>query len=143
MIPNNIESFENNRNHRRSTGFEQFRSSHSEVFLEKHVLKICAKFTGEQPCRSVISILVAKQLTLRYTLVQVFSCKFSAYFQNTFSLEHLWWAASYGFSALLIVISVSGFYNHHPHHYHALQGYFHLGDLLLTHSYPMHPFSSP
>ena len=30
------------------------RSSHSEVFLEKSVLKICRKFTGEHPCRSAI-----------------------------------------------------------------------------------------
>ena len=33
-----------------------FRSSHQEVFLGKSVLKICSKFTGEYPCRSVISI---------------------------------------------------------------------------------------
>ena len=33
-----------------------FRSSHSEVFLRKGVLKICSKFTGEHPCRSAISI---------------------------------------------------------------------------------------
>ena len=33
-----------------------FRSSHPEVFLERDVLKICSKFTGEHPCRSVISI---------------------------------------------------------------------------------------
>ena len=33
-----------------------FRSSHPEVFHEKGVLKLCSKFTGEQPCRSVISI---------------------------------------------------------------------------------------
>ena len=32
------------------------RSSRPEVFLEKDVLKICSKFTGEHPCRSVISI---------------------------------------------------------------------------------------
>ena len=32
------------------------RSSRSEVFLVKGVLKICSKFTGEYPCRSVISI---------------------------------------------------------------------------------------
>ena len=32
------------------------RSSHPEVFLIKSVLKICCKFTGEHPCRSVISI---------------------------------------------------------------------------------------
>ena len=31
------------------------RSSHPEVFLEKGVLKICSKFTGEHPCRSVKS----------------------------------------------------------------------------------------
>ena len=32
------------------------RSSHPKVFLVKGVLKICFKFTGEHPCRSVISI---------------------------------------------------------------------------------------
>ena len=31
------------------------RSSHPEVFLRKGVLKIHSKFTGENPCRSVIS----------------------------------------------------------------------------------------
>ena len=33
-----------------------FKSSHPEVFLEKGVLKICSKFTGEHQCRSTISI---------------------------------------------------------------------------------------
>ena len=33
-----------------------FRSSCSELFLVKGVLKICSKFTGEYPCPSVISI---------------------------------------------------------------------------------------
>ena len=32
------------------------RSSHPEVFLRKGVLKICSKFTGENPGRSVISL---------------------------------------------------------------------------------------
>ena len=32
------------------------RSSPPEVFLEKGVLKICIKFTGEYPCQSVVSI---------------------------------------------------------------------------------------
>ena len=32
------------------------RSSPSEVFLGKGVLKLCRKFTGKHPCRSVISI---------------------------------------------------------------------------------------
>ena len=32
------------------------RSSPSEVFLGKGVMEICSKFTGEHPCRSMISI---------------------------------------------------------------------------------------
>ena len=32
------------------------KSSHPKVFLGKGVLKKCNKFTGEHPCRSVISI---------------------------------------------------------------------------------------
>ena len=49
------------------------RSSSSEVFLGKVVLKICSKFTGEHPCRSVISI----KLLCNF--------KFTEYFQNIFS----------------------------------------------------------
>ena len=37
---------------------------------------------------------VALQLYWNRTLTWVFSCKFVAYFQNTFSKEHLWVAAS-------------------------------------------------
>ena len=37
-------------------GFSNSRSRCPEVFLGKGVLKICCKFTGEDPCRSVISI---------------------------------------------------------------------------------------
>ena len=33
-----------------------FRSSRPEVFLVKGVLEMCSRFTGEHPCRSVISI---------------------------------------------------------------------------------------
>ena len=35
---------------------EMTRSSRPEVFLKEGVLKKCSKFTGEHPCRSVISI---------------------------------------------------------------------------------------
>ena len=45
------------------------RSSHSEVFLIKGVLKICSKFTREHPCRSVISIKLQSnftEITLRH-----------------------------------------------------------------------------
>ena len=37
-------------------GFANIRSSHPEVLFAKVILKICSKFTGEHPCRSVISI---------------------------------------------------------------------------------------
>ena len=53
------------------------RSSHPEVFLVKSVLKICNKFTGEHPYRSVISI-------LKSHFGVVFCCKCAAYFENTF-----------------------------------------------------------
>ena len=39
------------------------RSSRSEVFLVKGVLKICSKSTGEHPCRSVISFI---EIALRH-----------------------------------------------------------------------------
>ena len=54
------------------------RSNQSEVFLGKGVLKIYSKFTGENPYRS------AKQLYWHHSSAWVFSCKFAAYFQNTF-----------------------------------------------------------
>ena len=40
----------------------KYRSNPPEVFLRKGVLKICSRFTGEQPCRSVISIKFANLL---------------------------------------------------------------------------------
>ena len=38
--------------------FSKIRGSRPEVFLRKGVLKICSKFTGEHPCRIVISIIL-------------------------------------------------------------------------------------
>ena len=46
-----------------------FRSSRLEVFLGKSALKICGKFTGYHPCRSVISIKLQSnfiEITLRH-----------------------------------------------------------------------------
>ena len=37
---------------------------------------------------------IAKQLYRNHTSAWVFSCNFAVYFQNTFSEEHLWMAAS-------------------------------------------------
>ena len=45
------------------------RRSHPEVFLGKGILKICSKFTGEHPCRRVISIKLKSnfvEITLRH-----------------------------------------------------------------------------
>ena len=36
--------------------YSYYKYSRPEVFLRKGLLKICRKFTGEHPCRSVISI---------------------------------------------------------------------------------------
>ena len=46
-----------------------FRSSRLEMFLRKGVLKTCNKFTGKQPCRSVISMKLQSnfiEITLRH-----------------------------------------------------------------------------
>ena len=66
--------------------FKQLQKQPSRGVLKKRCSKIYSKFTGEHPCRSAISI---KFLTS----ARAFSCKFAAYFQNTFSQEHLWVAA--------------------------------------------------
>ena len=38
--------------------------SYQEVFLGKGVLKICSKFPGEHPCRSVVSMKLKVTVTL-------------------------------------------------------------------------------
>ena len=51
------------------------RSSHPDVFLEKGVLKICSKFTGEHPCQRVISIKLLcnfVEITLRHGFSPVY-----------------------------------------------------------------------
>ena len=63
------------------------------MFLGKVVLKIFGNFTRTIIPKCYFSK-VAKQLYWNRTSAWVFSCKFDAYFQNTFSAEHLWVAAS-------------------------------------------------
>ena len=78
-----------------------FRSSPSEVFEGKGVLKIQSKFTGEHPCRSTISIKLQSnfiETTLRHgcspvNLQHIFRTPFP---RNTFGLLLLtdclmWW----------------------------------------------------
>ena len=88
-----------------STELEVFkhRSSHPEVFLEKGVLKICSKFTGEHPCRSAISIkLQSKATLLKSHLSLAVSCKFAVYFQNTFG----WLLLDYTSNTPCIIVMV-------------------------------------
>ena len=49
----------------------RLRSSRPELFLEKSVLKICSKFTGEHPCRSAISIIIEVALRHGCSLVNL------------------------------------------------------------------------
>ena len=107
---------ESTRTHKEPTRISK--SSHSQVFLEKSVLKICTKFTGEHPCRSAISVNL------------VFSCKFAEYFQNTFSTEHLWMATSWfrdsgwflvGFD--LFLVGSGGFTLYHLHQIKPFSGF--------------------
>ena len=64
-----------------------YRSSPPEVLLGKSILKICSKFTGEHPYRSVISVKFLKlhckfiEIALRYG---VFSCKFAVFPEHLF-----------------------------------------------------------
>ena len=67
------------------------RSSPSELFLGKGVLETYTKFTREHPCSTVISI---KSLCNFIKFALLHSCKFAAYFQNTFLWERLWRVAS-------------------------------------------------
>ena len=61
-----------------------YRNSRPEVFLRKVVLKICCRFTGEHPCRSVISIKLQRnfvEIALRHgcstvNLLQIFRTLF-------------------------------------------------------------------
>ena len=55
------------------------RSSHPEVFLEKGVLKICSKFTGKHPWRSVISI--------KLNLMHIFTTSFLKNISGPLRLE--------------------------------------------------------
>ena len=62
-----------------------FKSSRSEVFLEKGVLKICNKFTGKHACQSAISIKLQSnfiEIALRHgcppvNLLHIFRIPFS------------------------------------------------------------------
>ena len=54
------------------------KKSHPEVFLEKLLWKYAANLQEIHPCRSAGNFI---EIALRYGCI---SCKFAAYFQNTF-----------------------------------------------------------
>ena len=58
------------------TDIPTYRSSPSEVFLVKAVLKICSKFTGGHPCRNAISIKLQSQRS-PVNLLHIFRTPFS------------------------------------------------------------------
>ena len=73
------------------TYFTHFRSSRPEMFLRKNVLKICSRFTGERPCRSVISIKLLCnfiEIVLRYGC---FPAHFLHIFRATFPKDTSGW----------------------------------------------------
>ena len=84
------------------------RSNSLELFLGKGILKIRSKFTGEHWCGSAISL----QLYLNRTSVWVFSYKFAAYFQNTFSYKYFWRVTSIDLTGQQsLLLSYTSLYN--------------------------------
>ena len=82
-------NFNSNSGSERDSNTGVFRSSPPEVFLGKDVLKICSKFPGEHPCRSVISIkLLCKfiEITLRHgcSLVNLLHISRTPFYMNTY-----------------------------------------------------------
>ena len=81
------------------------RSNTPEGFLT------CSRFTGEHQYQSVILIKLLWQLYWNRTSTWVFCYKFAAYFQNTFSKECFWRAAS-GKTFLLFSLDYQTYYIH-------------------------------
>ena len=71
---------------------------HKEAALQRcpweKLIKNMEQIYRRTPMPKCDFIKVAKQLYWNCTSAWVFSCKFTAYFQNTFSQEHLWVAVS-------------------------------------------------
>ena len=88
-----VSYFRNSQNHPWWSSFflkllAQYRSSLSEVFLAKGVLKICRKFTGEHPCRSMILIkllYIFIEITLqhRFSPVNLLHIFRTCFYKNT------------------------------------------------------------
>ena len=74
--------------------FRQYQKQSPRGVLEKRCSENMPQIYRRTPISKCDFNKVAKQLYWYHTSAWVFSCKFVAYFQNTFSQEHLWVAAS-------------------------------------------------
>ena len=78
-----------------------FGSIHPEVFLRKSVLKICSKFTGQHPCRSVISIKLL--CTSPVNLLHIFRTTFPRNTSGRLLLKIGLWKIIFGFELNLFL----------------------------------------
>ena len=62
---------------------QNFKSSRSDGFYKKGVLRNFPKFTGKHPCQSLFFNKVACNFIKKETLAQVFSCEFFSKFLRT------------------------------------------------------------
>ena len=86
-----------------------FGSIHPEAFLRKSVLKICSKFTGQHPCRSVISIKLL--CTSPVNLLHIFRTTFPRNTSGWLLLYFIrYWKAAWSFllEIMFFVIAVFG-----------------------------------
>ena len=109
------------------------RSSHSEMFLGKGVLRICNKFTGEHPCQNAVSIkslcntsrgcfcyeyneenIVKEksyfQGSTKSSCIGLFLSDFPLSFQNTFPVK----SGVFDFHKMVIVVMKMTFWNNPP-----------------------------
>ena len=83
------------------------RSSHPGMFLGKGVLKICSKFTGEHPCRKVISITLLCnfiEITLRHgcspvNLLHIFT---NLFVRTPLGGCFCWWKVTHDVQGILV-----------------------------------------
>ena len=85
------------------------RSSRSDVFSRKSVLKICSKFTGENPCRSVILFI---EITFRHgcspvNLLHIFRTSFPSNTSGWLLLNRYQWGRN--FSARILQVQNKSF----------------------------------
>ena len=68
----------------------------NQIFVDSLVKKQPSRGVLEKRCSKNMQQIYRRTSMPKCTLAWMFSCKFATYFQNTFSYEHLWVAASVG-----------------------------------------------